>query len=210
MLRKEVPFERPAGSMTAKEFDQALVNGRKLVILDDLVLDINKFIEQHPGGRFVLQHNVGRDVSKFFHGGYSLEDNMGPQPARGYTHSTLARMVVRDLAIAVFEPKSQADTVQCRVVQELCKDVNSTTKTIVFESVNGQNVPNWRDYQMDMSFIGKHFLVRNLNGGDKVARHYTICNAMRPDVYNAYISALKPQGDSGYQPLEMGLLDTKS
>lgn len=45
MLRKEVAFERPAGSMTASEFDKALVNGRQLVILDDLVLDVSKFIE---------------------------------------------------------------------------------------------------------------------------------------------------------------------
>lgn len=45
MLRKEVPFTRPADSMTAQEFDQALVNGRKLVILDDLVLDVGKFID---------------------------------------------------------------------------------------------------------------------------------------------------------------------
>lgn len=44
-LRKEVPFTRPAGSMTAAQFEQALVNGRKLVILDDLVLDVDKFID---------------------------------------------------------------------------------------------------------------------------------------------------------------------
>lgn len=40
--------------MTAQEFQLALVSGRQLVILDDLVLDVSKFIENHPGGRFVL------------------------------------------------------------------------------------------------------------------------------------------------------------
>ena len=67
--------------MTAREFEQAIKNGRKLCILDDLVLDMEEFIDQHPGGRFVLTHNIGRDISKFFYGGYSLEDNLGSSPA---------------------------------------------------------------------------------------------------------------------------------
>ena len=79
----------------------------------------------------------------------------------------------------------------CRVVQEQCKEINSTTKTIVFENVDGMTVYNWRNYQQDLSFIGKHFLIRNLDGGDKIARHYTICNTMQPEVYNAYINAMK-------------------
>ena len=40
--------------MGPQEFQQAIVNGRKLVILDDLVIDVAKFIDEHPGGRFVL------------------------------------------------------------------------------------------------------------------------------------------------------------
>jgi len=45
-------------------------------------------------------HNIGRDVSKFFYGGYSLEGNLGRAPARGHAHSTFARKIVSDLAIA--------------------------------------------------------------------------------------------------------------
>ena len=87
--------------MSRSEFDKAINRGRKLVIMDELVLDVEKFIDQHPGGRFVLTHNIGKDISKFFYGGYSLEDNLrGGSPANGFTHSTFARKVVNDLAIA--------------------------------------------------------------------------------------------------------------
>ena len=65
--------------------------GRKLVILDELVLDVGSFISRHPGGRFALENNIGRDISKFFHGGYSLEGNLGPVPAACWKHSNLAR-----------------------------------------------------------------------------------------------------------------------
>ena len=54
------------------------------MLLDDLVLDVAEFMDSHPGGRFALQNNIGRDVSKFFHGGYSMENESGLAP---YAHS---------------------------------------------------------------------------------------------------------------------------
>ena len=44
----------------------------KLVLLDDLVLDLSNFIGQHPGGEEVIRRNIGRDVSKYYYGGYSM------------------------------------------------------------------------------------------------------------------------------------------
>ena len=39
-----------------------------------MVLDVTQFLNIHPGGNFSLAQNIGRDVSKFFYGGYSLEN----------------------------------------------------------------------------------------------------------------------------------------
>ena len=68
-----------------------------------MVIDVTNYVHNHPGGQFVLQQNIGRDISKFFYGGYSLEDNMGSSPARGYTHSNYAKLVVQDLVKGVYE-----------------------------------------------------------------------------------------------------------
>ena len=57
------------------EFEALIKKGRKLVILDDMVLDLEQFLGKHPGGNFSLTQNIGRDISKFFYGGYSLESN---------------------------------------------------------------------------------------------------------------------------------------
>ena len=59
--------------MTSDEFNQRVESGSKLVILDGYILDVSKFLDSHPGCRFSLEHNLGRDISKFFHGGYALE-----------------------------------------------------------------------------------------------------------------------------------------
>ena len=157
-----------------------------------MVLDVEKFIDQHPGGRFSIQHNVGRDISKFFYGGYSLENNIGGPPAKGYAHSTFAKIIVCDLAIARYEHHTVKSTL-CRVVEELSRNVNATTKTIIFENILGDKVHNWRKYYTDIDSIGKHFRVRNMAGTDKdcVWRHYTICNSMQPDYYQGLVRALK-------------------
>jgi stearoyl-CoA desaturase (delta-9 desaturase) len=95
-MRKGVPLKTSVevtSSMSREEFAQELKRGRKLVLLDDLVLDITEFVSEHPGGKFVMNHNVGRDISKFFFGGYCLEDNDKPNN-RGHNHSVYARMIV--------------------------------------------------------------------------------------------------------------------
>jgi hypothetical protein len=57
-------------------------------------------LDEHPGGKFSLEHNIGRDVSKFFHGGYSLENF---KKVKEHRHSNDARMIVRNLIIGTLE-----------------------------------------------------------------------------------------------------------
>jgi cytochrome b involved in lipid metabolism len=102
-MQGEVPFVLPALVINVDEFERRLHNGEKLVILDDLVLDVSEFYKVHPGGKFVIQHTVGTDIAKFFYGGYSLEDNMLPTPAFGFRHSNYARMIANDIAIGRFD-----------------------------------------------------------------------------------------------------------
>lgn len=77
------------------EFEAKIKNGEQLVILDDLVLDVSRYGEFHPGGAFLINHNVGRDVSKFFHGGHALDSNSNDPKAKTpkYAHSNIARLV---------------------------------------------------------------------------------------------------------------------
>jgi len=91
--RGETPFVEPTSEevITTEEFNKRVVGGEQLVLLDDLIVDVSEFMREHPGGRFLIEHNVGRDISKFFYGGYSLENNVGLSPHR---HSNVARTIV--------------------------------------------------------------------------------------------------------------------
>ena len=62
------------------EIDEEVENGRKLLLFDNLVLDLDGYERLHPGGKFVLNRNVGRDISKFFYGGYAMVNYPGVKP----------------------------------------------------------------------------------------------------------------------------------
>ena len=72
--KEPVKFDEPETVMSEQDFELEVMKGQqKLVVLDDLVLDVTAFASSHPGGRFVLERSNGKDISKYFHGGYSLE-----------------------------------------------------------------------------------------------------------------------------------------
>jgi len=74
---KTVRDYEPAGTqiISMNMFESQVKAGKMLVILDDMVLDLEPFLVRHPGGAYVFKRNVGRDISKFFYGGYALGDN---------------------------------------------------------------------------------------------------------------------------------------
>lgn len=45
--------------MTVSEFEAAVEKGSKYVVLDEFVLDLEGFAAYHPGGKFVINHNIG-------------------------------------------------------------------------------------------------------------------------------------------------------
>ena len=55
-----------------------------------MILDFENYADYHPGGTFLLTQTLGRDISKFFYGGFSMQKSK----TGGYSHSNLARKIV--------------------------------------------------------------------------------------------------------------------
>ena len=92
-MAREDPFIDTKTIITLAEFKERIAEGEMLCILDEYVLDVSKFCRNHPGGRFAIEHNVGRDISKFFYGCQSLENNTAGEKI-GHIHSNYARIIV--------------------------------------------------------------------------------------------------------------------
>ena len=67
-----------------------------------MVVDIAYYAYAHPGGSFLLEHNVGRDVSKFFYGGYALDGN-GETETQRHAHSNIARKIANKNRIGIIK-----------------------------------------------------------------------------------------------------------
>lgn len=66
------------------EIEHAVSNGDSLVICDNLVLRTGGYERIHPGGKFTILKNFGRDIAKFYYGNYSLTNGKLLKP---HTHS---------------------------------------------------------------------------------------------------------------------------
>ena len=161
-LNKIVPFKEVEEMIDEEEFRKQISEGKDLVLLDNMVLDVSKFIFHHPGGKFLLKHNVGRDISKFFYGAYALEGHANGQPQKGHLHSSYARKIVNTLILAKFDSKIVPTTTYCKLRTDLTIKVNATTSTFYFESINREPVTNFKTLYPGLNMITKHFTVRCL------------------------------------------------
>jgi cytochrome b involved in lipid metabolism len=60
-----------------------------------MVLDLTYFAYSHPGGAFLIDFNIGKDVGKFFYGGYAMDNNsnLPGDKNMAHTHSNIARKI---------------------------------------------------------------------------------------------------------------------
>jgi cytochrome b involved in lipid metabolism len=117
--------------MDREEFEERVMKGDQLMILDDLVLDVTHFYEFHPGGKWLIEHNIGRDISKFFYGGYKLDNKVN---SIGWAHTNYARKMVNSMIIARLT-KNGAKTQAQNIVSDPSKaQLNSKTSVFTFKS----------------------------------------------------------------------------
>ncbi|RIB16729.1 hypothetical protein C2G38_1487788 [Gigaspora rosea] len=74
-LRSEISDEdyNPLPSLTWKDINERVIGGALLVVAENLVFDIRKWIHTHPGGVKILQRVVGTDISDVFFNDKDLE-----------------------------------------------------------------------------------------------------------------------------------------
>ena len=157
-----------------------------MVLLDDLVLDVDNFIGQHPGGEEVISRNIGRDISKYYYGGYSMGKGF-----YAYAHSSSAYMTVKTLAKFRLVPSSfgedeAAQLFEARLTSRI-DAVPGSVHTVTFQAPTAPK--GVRKHYSVPNMIGCHYLVQS-DVSDK-KRHYTVCNVMRNEVYADYSRLIK-------------------
>ena len=159
-----------------------------------MVLNLSNFSHHHPGGKFVLDQTAGRDISKFFYGGYALDGNIGLKAGEknlAYAHSNIARKIAFSHIVGVIEkPEVQENSFDIDHSQTM--DLNSSSKSFVFKTKDNLKNSDLAEYFTDISKLGQHYTVAPQDGlgqpfiefkGTQLKRHYTIANCMKKKFY---------------------------
>jgi len=189
-LKKQVDYVRPEVLISESDLECLIAQGEKLVVLDDLVLDVSAYMKFHPGGAFLVEHNLGRDISKFFYGGYALENDRGQ---KGFAHSNLARKIVNELAIGIMY--REAEIVHYQIDHIKTVKINDKIRTINFKAKTQPIIAGVQQFYSELAQFGKHYIVQAVTsaGQGKVVsrlspkRHYTIANCMGKAHYYHYM-----------------------
>jgi cytochrome b involved in lipid metabolism len=92
--------------------EEAYDKNLKLAVLDNTVLVFSHHDELHPGGKFVLHKNIGRDISKYFYGGYKLVNDPSEKQ---WTHSASASLLANSLQVANIQGQSHVKPVAVKL-----------------------------------------------------------------------------------------------
>ncbi len=63
---------KPAGPISQSQLTDSLTNGRHWIAIEGSIYDVSSWCESHPGGKLVLLHSRGRDVSEAFNAYHPL------------------------------------------------------------------------------------------------------------------------------------------
>lgn len=99
------------------QFNNLVRSGRKLVLFNNNVLDVETFMGEHPGTRFVIEENIGREIGKYFYGAYSLEENVAPHVHSRYAADVMKKLVIGKLDISVkYENEDEVQRKTCKLL----------------------------------------------------------------------------------------------
>ena len=99
-LELKLSSNKVLNSYNHQRIKESLTQGVNLVIIDNYVLDFQDFDLYHPGGKFVLRHNRGRDIAKFFYGSYKMIHEVS---GSRHVHSARAFRIASSMIIGHLE-----------------------------------------------------------------------------------------------------------
>ena len=181
-----VPELDPAAlpTMSLDEFKMQLARGRKLCLYCEFVVDLAPLLSAHPGGRLLLERNVGREIGKYMFGCAPAHD-----PVEVHRHSKFAFETLESLVVGrVVMPRVYMR--DCEAPDEECSGWEVGERSPVSRRHNRVEFKNMRMLIPSMcggvQFLGQNFVLTTKRDRASV-RYYAICNCMQPHLYQRYL-----------------------
>jgi len=177
----------------------------KWVQIGNNVYDLSNWV--HPGGNFIIEACLGREVGRYLYGNYALEGTT----IKPHKHSNLALSQMQKFYIgevtsseSILVRKNTKDQTQAtnshtwKIVS--VKPVSNTVSKIHFTSEDF----NVKTFGSSLSFLGRHFKV-SFNQENAIARQYTTALSLaemntqfRQDAYEYFTKIMAGQNEASF------------
>ena len=132
-----------------------MVKGDSLVICDNLVLRTSGYERIHPGGKFTIRKNFGRDIAKFYYGNYALTNG---KLTKAHTHSRQANLILENMIVGFIEDQHDVREEPTKIHAK--HSLTDNIATFTFKKINEHEVSrNYKGWFTDLSMVAKHFTV---------------------------------------------------
>lgn len=172
---------------------------RKFVLYENYLINVNKFLEYHPGGQMALEENLYSDVGRYLTGNQAFKKNFKPHTHKYMTlkHiiTSMAYSELRDDHGLVYKNLNSESS---KIINDFFKfsDLCSSSyyisesnpilqhKSLVakdtFEYRFSIKKFNFARFLAGVSWIGRHYSVSSMHANK--TRYYSICLAMDPKI----------------------------
>lgn len=169
---------------------EVFLKQKQLVFYDELVLDVSKFSDSHPGGKLIIEDAIGEDFGKYINGCSSYGDGITP-----YYHSDQTRLIIEKLAVGVLKYPEVFIT-----DNEVSNRYLETPWTLVAKTKLAGTLTKLLSYESSrhsfskpkgVTWLGRHFRMAFFQKGKWVYRYYSAVVCMAPEIYSQWSDYLK-------------------
>ena len=126
---------------TPAEIEESVAQGEPLCICDNLVLRTDGYERIHPGGKFTIVKNFGRDIAKFYYGNYSLTNDKLSKP---HTHTVQANQILQSMIVGVIYDQHDVVEIPSKIFAK--HTLTDNIATFTFKTLDGKVVRNYKSW----------------------------------------------------------------
>jgi len=193
LTKRQAELLTAINSGESREALMQKLKNMKWVILGNSIFDLTDWI--HPGGNFIIQDCVGKEVGRYFYGNFALEGSrMKPHKHSAVAFAHLTSSYIGELTnyeSILVSKESQKEMIsehhqKWKIVS--IKPISDTVGQVCFES----SKVHVKMFGTSLSWLGRHFRV-SFNKRSSIARLYTTALALseahiylRQNIYNYF------------------------
>ena len=187
-------------TMSPNEFRLMVLRGKKWALYNEYVVNVEPVLNVHPGGRFLIEKHIGREIGKYLYGSYAVEGNCKPHVHSKFAFQMVERYIVgrvttptqymREDKSGSIEGADEKAVTKWGAKKDLWRVVErSMVHNSVYRIVMQSKWRQVSKFYQGTTYVGYHFVVQSRH--NFVCRYYTICNCLGKNFYSRYLEIIR-------------------